>query len=674
MSLSGSITTGYWTSSDSGQTRGYTLSWTATQSIANNQSTISWTLSTAGTYPYTVAERTLYVVLAGNVLVNKTDRVMRGAGTVASGSFTVGHDSSGNCSISGSIQAAVYTSSVNCTGSGNWSLNNIPRQANITSAPDFNDKQNPTITYSNPAGTAVTSLQACISLTGAKDDIAYRDISKTGTSYTFNLTEDERNVLRNATPNSTSMTVTFFVITVIGGNTFYSTLKKTFTISEDAIPTATVTLSDDDGHFDKYGKYVQGQSRVNISISANGIYGSTIKSYKTTFDGKTFSDSDFVTDVINGSGTMELEVTVKDSRGRDCIVKKTIDVYEYKRPKITSLKSKRCQQYNINLAGDGYLGVLFDAEVTDLNEQNTSVFELLYKKATESNYNVVELQDYENQYTVSGESIFQADKDSYNIILRITDDFGTVEKKITGPSISVLISKLRYNLGLAFGKLAELEGVFDIGFKTRFSGGIMQLILEEGKDLNEVLLPNTYAGREVSQANYLNLPEGVTEGKFTLMVIGCGDGEEVKQTLVTCDKEDYQTYERFYYDGEWGTWVNRIAQLNSKFIITEEGTAIVYANGFVEQFGHAVLPNANDYVAQKEIVLPIAIDIDKDYAITVSRNNQGNGIWGINSAVSCHLINDKKVLISLQNPNAGYDVASDYWRTVQWHVIGFASR
>lgn len=330
MALSGSITTSSWTSSDSGQTRGYTLSWTATQSIANNQSTISWTLSTSGSYKYTVAERTLYVVLAGKVLVNKTDRVMRGAGTVASGSFTVGHDSSGNCSISGSIQAAVYTSAVNCTGSGSWSLNNIPRQANITSAPNFNDEQNPTIKYSNPAGTAVTSLQACISLTGAKSDIAYRDISKTGTSYTFNLTEAERNVLLNNTLNgNNSRTVTFYVKTVIGGNTFYSTSPKTFTVINNKptieptvkdVNPKTLAITNDENIFIRY------HSNAEVSVNAKAYKNASITARKVICGSQNIAtDAGVISNVDSGNFVF----SATDSRGNTVSDSKQVTFIEY---------------------------------------------------------------------------------------------------------------------------------------------------------------------------------------------------------------------------------------------------------------------------------------------------------------------------------------------------------
>jgi hypothetical protein len=80
---------------------------------------------------------------------------------------------------------------------GYLSAPKINRQANILTALNFNDEENPTITYENPAGNNVTSLKVCIASTdGQKIYVPYRDISKIGTSYTFNLTDTERKSLR----------------------------------------------------------------------------------------------------------------------------------------------------------------------------------------------------------------------------------------------------------------------------------------------------------------------------------------------------------------------------------------------------------------------------------------------------------------------------------------------
>lgn len=523
-----------------------------TQEIANNRTyiTVTGKITTTGE-SYRGNSRTGAI------------NVTRDGTTIYSGTFTHGAPANSTTTLftiefwvyhydngdSGTIAASYNYDNGWCTGSASTTLTKIPRYATINSAPNFNDDENPTITYSNPAGSAVTSLQACISLTGAKDDVPYRNIPINGTSYQFVLTEEERNTLRKATPNATSRTVIFYVRTVLAGVTNHSTLTRTFTISDDVIPTAAVSLSDAERHLDKYGKYVQGQSKLQVSIHAEGVYGSTIKSCKTTFDGRTYTEAEFTTDAITGKDKLELEVVVTDSRGRSCTVKESIEVYEYNRPKITSIKAKRCQQHNVNLIGDEYLGVLFSAAVTSLDNQNTVKYELDYKKTTEDTYTTLSLDDYTNQYAVDGNTIFAADDDAYNIILRITDDFGPVEKKINGPSVSVLVSKLRYNLGLAFGKLAELSGVLDIGFKTRFFGGILHMVLEDGTKADEVLTPNKYLVK--SKYTYDGFPEEVDA---VLDVVG--DDEVVKQTFSVISKTNPRVYERVYTneDETWSSW------------------------------------------------------------------------------------------------------------------------
>lgn len=160
-------------------------------------------------------------------------------------------------------------------------LDTIPRAATITAAPNFNDEANPTITYSNPAGTAVASLQACISLTGASSDVPYRDISMTGSSYTFNLTAAERNTLRNATKDSNSRQVKFYVKTVIGSTTYYSNLPATLSIINanpvltiDAVDTNSATIAlTGDAH-----KYIRNHSNVSATVSAAAAKGATIVS------------------------------------------------------------------------------------------------------------------------------------------------------------------------------------------------------------------------------------------------------------------------------------------------------------------------------------------------------------------------------------------------------------
>ena len=121
----------------------------------------------------------------------------------------------------------------------------IPPIATVLTATAFTDEENPVITYKNPAGSSVTTLQACIaSYDGKTIYAAYRDISKTGTSYTFNLTSAERNTLRAAAANSKTINVAFYIKTVISGKTYTHYLHRVLTIV-NCNPTITnITIAD----------------------------------------------------------------------------------------------------------------------------------------------------------------------------------------------------------------------------------------------------------------------------------------------------------------------------------------------------------------------------------------------------------------------------------------------
>ena len=73
---------------------------------------------------------------------------------LVSGSKTITHNNDGSKSIT--ISASCDLPDGNGWGpawgsaSGTATLTNIPRQANVTGATNFNDEGNPTITYSNP--------------------------------------------------------------------------------------------------------------------------------------------------------------------------------------------------------------------------------------------------------------------------------------------------------------------------------------------------------------------------------------------------------------------------------------------------------------------------------------------------------------------------------------------
>ena len=397
-------------------------------SIANNTSTVRWTLESIG------GSVNYYTIYNWGVWVN--GQQIYGTQTTywnsynfpaktgsATGTITVNHNADGSAGNVGfQLNGCVYYNKSN-SYTGSISLTKIPRQANLTSAPDFNDEANPTIGYSNPAGNSVSSLDACISLTGSRDDIGYRAVSKTGSSYTFNLTEAERNVLRGACPNSNSLSVKFFLRTVISGNTYYSILAKTMTIvnGNPTFSDSNITYKDSNSTTvavtGNNQKLVQNLSNLLATItSATAKKSASISKYEATINGvtKTITSAgniDF--GVINSANNLTLSVKVTDSRGNTATASKTVTFLAWVLPTaIISLKRKN------NYEDQSYLTV--NATYSSVDSKNSVTIKYQYKKTTESSYTALKKINNGSQ-----ENITLSKDYAWDFKIVITDKFGT---------------------------------------------------------------------------------------------------------------------------------------------------------------------------------------------------------------------------------------------------------
>jgi len=324
MSLSGQITGVY---------RGYTLqaNWSATQNISGNYSdiTITHTLVIGSAYSLNIGTRSNTCSVDGAAQNYTSPAINRKGGSVTLGTTThrVNHNADGSktCTITDvfAISATLDGSKVsNITASGNITLDNIPRQATITSATDFTDTGTPSLTFSNAGGfTADAYLEFAPVGSGTQIMRKGAITGKSGT-YTFVLTDAERETLRAAC-TGVSMPVRYVLRTIIGGQEYYSTLDRTMSMS-DATPilgevsykdanTSTVAVTGDDQVI------IQRQSDLQVSFgAATGQKGATIAEYSATFAGvtKTVSSAGtFDFGKVDVSSDMPLVFSVTDSRG-----------------------------------------------------------------------------------------------------------------------------------------------------------------------------------------------------------------------------------------------------------------------------------------------------------------------------------------------------------------------
>lgn len=331
MAVSGSVST---TKYDG---RYYTLSWTAEQSTANNQSTIKWTLKAVGGNSSWYAERTLKVVIDGETVYSKTASVDRYAGTVKTGSKVLKHNSSGEKSFKVELEAAVYTSAVNCTGSKTFALTDIPREATITSASNFNDEGKPSLNYSNPAGSAA-AVQVGLFWDSSTALIPYTTVTGTSGTKTFTLTTAQKEAIYSKLATVKSKTIYYYIKTVIGGTTFTSRVAKTVSIT-NATPTLSPTAVEDTnadtdggdaaGNIKATGsnlRWLKGISDVRYAFNASAKKGASIKSYKVVCGSKSGSTAEGVLfNVDSGS----VKFTVTDSRGNTATKTLTRELVNY---------------------------------------------------------------------------------------------------------------------------------------------------------------------------------------------------------------------------------------------------------------------------------------------------------------------------------------------------------
>lgn len=310
--------------------------WSATQSVSGNYSTV-----TASLY-YTRTNNTGDITKGtwrGTITINGTTTnsgynkisIAYGSNTLAQAvSIKVPHNADGTKKVTISATGHISGTTLSSTSiSSTITLDTINRRATVKSAPNFTDEENPTITYNNPAGSATTTLQACISLDKTTDNITYRDISKTGSSYTFNLTEVERKVLRAAAKNANSITVYFYIKTIIGGITYYHSLAKNLTIV-NANPTLAATVIDTDattkaltGNSNALIKYY---SDAYITTGAAAKKEATIAKYSIVCGNKSLTtNGGTIANVESGT----FVISIEDSRGNKATqtVNKTLTNY-----------------------------------------------------------------------------------------------------------------------------------------------------------------------------------------------------------------------------------------------------------------------------------------------------------------------------------------------------------
>jgi hypothetical protein len=223
-----------------------------------------------------------------NHFVNRALRPDEQWTAIDSGTFSISHDDDGSSWVGFWValdeQPSLLGASIHTEIDDDdyiMYLDTITRLATITSAPDITDATTSiTIKYSNPMGNGASSLQVCIAdETGNNILIPYRNVNKTGSSYTFNLSSTERQALVNNVKSGTTATIRYYIKLGADDGEHRRFLTKTFTLTT-GMPTISATIADMNettkALTGDYNTFIRYMSDAAVSINAVAKQGATI--------------------------------------------------------------------------------------------------------------------------------------------------------------------------------------------------------------------------------------------------------------------------------------------------------------------------------------------------------------------------------------------------------------
>lgn len=450
------------------------------QSIEGNYSTVRvlWT-STQDSNSYNNNTRTAYYYVSVNGGTEKEYSVSytlpkNTTKTILDTTITVYHNDNGTGSVSVRTWMDTRISAGVVEKSASLTLDTIPRKSSL-SVPNgtLDTSQNMTVTKKASSFTHTITYKC-----GSASGTVCTKSSSTSVSWKPPIE------LASQAPQNESVAVTFTITTYNGSTAIGSdTASATYAIPSNIRPPVSSSVTDIMGHKDTYGKYVQGQSKLSFVIETYGSYGAWIKSFRVEVDGKAYTtgttSGNYITvetDVIQGSGTLPVKITVTDSRNRPTIEESSIDVLAYKFPQITALSAYRSDANGTSKASGAYITVKFSTKIYSLNEKNGAWYKVVYKKSGETTEHTITLDTFAGQYVITnGKYTFPAEDYSYDIVFKAGDRFLTSKQAVTGAAVEKIFSLLKKSgkiVGAALGKIAELENVFDIKYKVKFTGGI----------------------------------------------------------------------------------------------------------------------------------------------------------------------------------------------------------
>lgn len=435
----------------------------SSQSIADNTSKvrIKWTSTQTGE-SWLGYERTCYyyVSINGGAETKYTltyTLPKQSTATIVDKTITVAHRADGTATVKVRTYMNTPISAGLVEMTKTLTLDTIPRATTPTlSASSAN--MGSTVTINLPRASSSFTHQLRYQFEGGS---LTSITSSAGASYTWTVPDKASSI-----PNKTSGQFAIRVDTLSGGSTIGTKwVYLTGNVPTSVVPTiSSVAVSEaTSGLAAQFGTYIRGKSALKVTVTSAGAKGSTIKSVKTTFQGKTYTGASFTTDAVTTSGS--LVTTVTDSRGRTAKKTTNITSLAYNKPVIEAFNVYRCTAAGVAADDGTYIAVRYKYSVPSLNGGNTAALSIKYKRSTATSYtNLVTGTALSADTTAKPSSPTFSIDYSFDVQITVTDYFGAyASAAVQLPSAEVILDIAADGKGIGLGKTAEGPGI-DFGW------------------------------------------------------------------------------------------------------------------------------------------------------------------------------------------------------------------
>lgn len=277
-------------------------------------------------------------------------------------------------------------------------------------------------------------------------------------------------------PNATSGKGTIYCETFLDGvSVGRKAVEFTATVPASVVPTIdSVGVSEAvSGLAEKFGAYVQGKSRLAVTVAAEGARGSTIASIKTYIQGVEYRGASITSDALLQAGSLSMTTVIADSRGRVAQVQTPYSVTEYAAPTISAFSGTRADSAGTPDTDGECLSLSLALEISPVGQANDKTHTIRYRRqGTEAWTTLQSGSAYSVDTTLTSGAVFLADY-AWEVELVVSDYFGSVTARLDVPTAFTLFDFNASGKGIAFGKVSEKDAM-EIALDVDLTGTLLQ--------------------------------------------------------------------------------------------------------------------------------------------------------------------------------------------------------